>query len=173
MADNKDIIINCPACGKKMLKVYFPSQGINLDVCADGCGGIYFDNRELDKFDEKHEDITPLVEIFEGKTFQKVDESDTRICPVCGMKMVKNFAGPKHEVEIDECYSCGGKFLDNNELEKIRSQYNTEEERAADAIKELYSKAGIELAEFDLKYKKQLEGSWSISSRLIRGKYNK
>ena len=49
--------IKCPACGREMEKVFIPSEGINLDICTQGCGGIFFDNRELDKFDEKDEDI--------------------------------------------------------------------------------------------------------------------
>lgn len=172
MADN-EYLINCPACGCEMEKVFMPDAGINLDVCTKGCGGIYFDNREFKKFDEQHENITPLVQVLEAKTFKNIDENVTRKCPVCGMNMVKNFASAKHEVQIDECYGCGGKFLDYSELEKIRAQYNTEEERAADVIKELYDKAGVELKEFDEKYKSQLSNSWSISSRLIRNKYNK
>ena len=68
MADNLEII-NCPACGKEMQKVFMPSAGINLDVCVNGCGGIYFDNREFKKFDEQHEDIEPLVKAFEGRTY--------------------------------------------------------------------------------------------------------
>ena len=45
-------IIKCPACGKEMEKVFIPSEGINIDICTDGCGGIFFDNREFDKFNE-------------------------------------------------------------------------------------------------------------------------
>jgi len=129
MKDNLKTIC-CPACGKKMEKVFMPQQKVNLDVCLNGCGGIYFDNYEYKKFDECHEDIQKPIEAYEGKTFQPVDASITRICPVCGRKMVKNFASAKREIEIDECYTCGAKFLDYSELEKIRAQFNTEEDRA-------------------------------------------
>ncbi len=171
MADNVDINIYCPACGKEMKKIFLPEQGIYLDVCVNGCGGIYFDNREFKKTDEKNEDITPLVEALKDKTFKSVNEWDTRVCPVCGTNMVKNYASAKHEVQVDECYSCGGIFLDYGELDKIRAQYDTEEERAADVINELYSAAGDELDEFNKKYKEQLQNSWSIISILIRKKY--
>ena len=30
---------------------------------------------------------------------------------------------------MDDCYNCGGKFLDFGELEKARNQYETEEAR--------------------------------------------
>lgn len=169
MADNLKEIY-CPACGKVMTKVYMPSQGVNLDVCLDGCGGIYFDNREFLMFDEKHEDIEPLVKVFEGKNFLKTDESERRLCPVCGMKMVKNYASAKHEIQVDECYGCGGKFLDHSELEKIRAQYDTEEERVSDVLKELYSKAGLELEQAQAKYAKA-QANPSFLTRFIRMKY--
>ena len=46
MADNLEEIY-CPACGKKMEKIFMSAQGVNLDVCTQGCGGIFFDNREF------------------------------------------------------------------------------------------------------------------------------
>lgn len=169
MADNLNDIY-CPACGKQMKKIYMPEQGINLDVCTNGCGGIYFDNREFSKFDEQHEDIEPLVKVLENRNFAPVDQSKTRVCPVCGMNMVKNFASAKHEVEVDECYGCGGKFLDNAELTKIREQYFTEEERAADVIAELYRGAGVELREFQSLYKKRMKKP-SLLLRVIKFTY--
>lgn len=127
MADNLETI-KCPACSKEMKKVFLNTQKINIDVCLDGCGGMFFDNREFKKVDEKVESITELLQATEGKEFIRVSESTARICPYCGVKMVRNFASPKHAVKIDECYSCGGKFLDAGELDKIRNEYNSEEE---------------------------------------------
>lgn len=169
MADNLEII-KCPVCGKDMQKVYMPAAGINLDVCVDGCGGIYFDNREFKKFDEQHEDIEPLIKAFEGKNYEISNATETLICPVCSMKMVKNYASAKHEVQVDECYGCGGKFLDHSELEKIRAQYATEEERAADVVKELYSKVGFELSIHEAKHAKAMNNP-SFLTKMIKMKY--
>ena len=60
MADSLKVL-KCPACGKDMEKVFIPSAGINIDICSEGCGGIYFDNREFDDFDEKDEDISAIL----------------------------------------------------------------------------------------------------------------
>jgi len=43
--------------------------------------------------------------------------------------MMKYFASVRYEVEIDECPSCAGIWLDCGELRQIRNQYATEEER--------------------------------------------
>lgn len=144
MADN-DQLITCPACGCEMEKIFMPSQGVHLDVCTKGCGGIYFDNREFQKFDEPHEDITPLLNVLQGKEFKQVDENDIRMCPVCGSRMMKNFSSAKQEVQVDECYNCGGKFLDFGELDKIRAEYNTEKERVQDVMLNLYKDVGAEV----------------------------
>lgn len=146
--------IKCPACQHVMTKVFVPSQGINVDICLDGCGGIYFDNREFKYLDEQHESIDEITEAIKGKEFIKVNENLPRTCPACGARMVKNFASAKKEVQIDECYSCGGKFLDHGELEKIRAQYATEEERSADVMKQLYDTVGLEIKAVEARHAK-------------------
>lgn len=137
--------IHCPACNKEMRKIFVPSEGINVDVCLDGCGGIFFDNREFKHFDENTENIDDILSVIEGKKFDEVDESLPRTCPVCGSKMVKNYASAKREIQVDDCYSCGGKFLDNGELLKIRAQFETEQDRADATMKELYDTVGVKL----------------------------
>lgn len=144
-------MIECPACGKIMHKVLMENAGLTLDVCIDGCGGIFFDNRELKKFDEHTESIEELKQAIKGKTFNKIDETVTRICPVCGNNMVKNHVSAKKEITIDECYNCGGKFFDHGELEKMRNQYATEEDRRQDFLASTYKDIGskIDAMEFE------------------------
>jgi Zn-finger nucleic acid-binding protein len=145
MTDTQKTLI-CPACGKEMEKVFIPSQGINIDICTKGCGGIFFDNKEFDNFDEKDEDISSIVEKIDGKTFKKPSQSMTRVCPNCGAKMVKNHSSIHKTIEIDECYTCGGKFLDNGELVKIREEYDNNKQRDEDILRYLYKEVGQELA---------------------------
>lgn len=147
MADNFNTI-KCPACQSEMVKVFVPSAGVNVDIC-ETCGGIYFDNREFKSFDEEHENIDEITEALKEHEFKEVDESLPRSCPVCGAKMVKNYSSVKKQVQIDECYACGGKFLDYGELEKIRDEYKTESERSADIMRVLYDTVGVELSELE------------------------
>lgn len=171
MADNFRTL-RCPACQKEMKKVFVPSEGVNVDICLDGCGGIYFDTREFKYFDEQDENIEEIVKAAEGKTFAKVDESLPRTCPVCGARMVKNYASVKKEVQVDECYSCGGKFLDHGELEKIRAQYATEEERSADIMKEVYSTVGVEIKRLEAENEElRAKRSWTkkLFDKMIYG----
>lgn len=143
MSDNMKFI-NCPACGKEMKKIYLEEQDFIVDICLDGCGGIWLDNKELKKIDEKHENIEVITNAQQGKEFQSVNENADRICPLCNVKMHKNHVSAKKEIVIDECYTCGGKFFDNNELEQMRDQYENNEERLAD-IKKLTENANINI----------------------------
>ncbi|MBR1977420.1 zf-TFIIB domain-containing protein [bacterium] len=129
MADTKNEL-TCPACGSKMEKVLIKHTGFNIDICLNGCGGIFFDNREFKYFDEKAENIKQIEKLTAGKEFIHASESLIRTCPACKSKMVKNYSSANKTIEIDECYICGGKFLDNQELQKIRAEYETEEDRS-------------------------------------------
>lgn len=166
MADSLQTL-TCPACGKAMKKIFVPDAGVNVDICVDGCGGIYFDNREFSKFDENSENIDEILEEIEGKTFAPVDGSALRVCPACGAKMVKNFSSARGQIMIDECYSCGGKFLDNGELQKIRAEFETEAERAQATMEELYKTVGVKLSALEAE-RAAAEAKRSPLNRLFR-----
>ena len=111
--------LTCPACGCEMTKVFIPDKGINIDVCANGCGGIFLDNQEIQEFSTETDNIEDIKEILAGKNFMPVDETQQRICPSCNTPMVKTSA---FGVQIDSCYKCGGIFLDNGEFEQIKKK---------------------------------------------------
>ena len=137
MTDNRNVV-NCPACDKPMTKVFMKEADVSVDICLDGCGGILFDNRELEKFDEEHENIDEILAAIEGKEFEQVDENEVRICPACHVPMVKQGSGKKG-VQIDVCYTCGAKFLDNGELQRIRTSEETNDEKAESLMNTLYN----------------------------------
>ncbi len=119
MADTEEII-KCPACGSEMTKIFIADKGINIDVCSNGCGGIFFDNKEIQEFSGENDNISEIKQALAGKNFMPVDENQTRICPACGTPMTKTRA---LGIQIDTCYKCGGLFLDNGEFELVRSKF--------------------------------------------------
>lgn len=119
MADTQNNL-TCPACGAEMTKLFIANKAINIDICADGCGGIYFDNQEIQEFSGENDDLSEIKKLLEGKNFMPVDETQTRICPACKTPMAKTNA---FGVQIDTCYKCGGIFLDNGEFEQIRTHF--------------------------------------------------
>lgn len=127
--------VKCPACSNEMSEVQV--QDVCVDVCEGGCGGIWFDWLELKKVDEAHESLgEDLLHIARDARAQ-VDLEARRHCPRCkGQALLRHFASVKREVTIDECPACGGFFLDHGEINGIRAQYPSEDERseAAEAL---------------------------------------
>ena len=144
MTDTKRTV-TCPACDKEMTKIYLKNTDINVDICLDGCGGILFDNRELEKVDEQDENADEIFEAVKGRHFESVPHEELRICTICGSPMVKQGSG-YGDVEIDVCNTCGAKFLDNGELEKIRELSQNKYQYQAEV------NAKIDAAELENKY---------------------
>jgi len=149
--------IKCPACQKNMKKVFISKEGVNVDICIDGCGGMYFDNRELKYVDEQAEGIDEILNAITGKNFEQVNQANFRTCPVCGARMVKNFTSTKKQVQIDECYSCGGKFLDAGELQALRGEYVTDADRSADVMALINCTVGPEIIKLEAEHQEALK----------------
>ena len=124
----------CPTCGKPLSEISI--EEIQLDVCKNGCGGIWFDRFELKKMDEPHEFTDEnLIELLSVDSPAEYDQSQKRNCPKCrDIVMMKNFYSVKKEVEVDHCPKCAGYWLDEGELFKIRKQFKTEAERKQAAM---------------------------------------
>lgn len=187
MSDNFQTI-RCPACGNKMKKVFIPSAGVNVDICVDGCGGIYFDRKEIQHFQNGNDkSYNEIKKELSGKIFTPVNQNETRVCPVCAAKMVKTKIQGLN-VEIDTCYSCGGIFLDNGELELIReSMKKTSYQKAQEPntnyqsgyasnleMKDKIGNSGISLQDFyrevareKIMNERQAKVYWDILSRLL------
>jgi len=134
--------MKCPACGTRLTEMVVGD--VVVDVCQGGCGGIWFDNWELKKFDEPHEHLGEQLLDIDIAPNIKVDYSKRRQCPKCaGVTMMRHFFSVKREVEVDECAACAGIWLDAGELKRIRSEFNTEEERrqaAQEYFEEIFGK---------------------------------
>jgi Zn-finger nucleic acid-binding protein len=126
--------MKCPACGNQLKEMNV--EGVTVDVCDGGCGGIWFDNFELKKFDEPHEPAGALLRDIARDESIVVDNTQKRKCPKCdNITMMRHCFSIKQQVEVDECAGCAGIWLDYGELETIRSLFESEQERvqAADA----------------------------------------
>ncbi|AQT66949.1 hypothetical protein STSP2_00087 [Anaerohalosphaera lusitana] len=124
--------MQCPVCSNGLKKVNV--EGIELDVCDGGCGGIWFDSRELDKVDNAREAAGEQLLDIQRKVNISADQRGKIKCPRCmDITMMKHFYSVNQSVEVDECGGCGGFWLDYGELGQIRDQYETEEEKKAAA----------------------------------------
>ncbi|OHB85748.1 MAG: hypothetical protein A2Z38_11475 [Planctomycetes bacterium RBG_19FT_COMBO_48_8] len=112
-----------------MLMVEEDFGGVSVDVCKNGCKGIWFDWGELMNLDENHEGVGRVLEEALKSPRQNNPTRGPLNCPKCGIKMREHKYRNAKEVSVDECYSCGGFFLDSGELKQIRDNYMSEDER--------------------------------------------
>ena len=119
--------MKCPACGNNLEQTAI--EDITLDVCRNGCGGIWFDRFELDKVDEAHESAGEALLATELDPDITVDHDRKRKCPKCDMPMMRHFYSPSQHVEVDECPQCAGVWLDAGELQSIRERSMSEDQR--------------------------------------------
>ena len=142
--------MKCPACGNALQTMTV--KDVAVDVCKGGCGGIWFDNYELKKFDEPHEAAgQALLEIERGEKV-RVDHTKRRNCPKCdNIVMMRHFFSVKHQVEVDECPRCGGVWLDYGELGAIRDMYESEAQREKAAEEYFKEVLGPDFAEMEVR----------------------
>lgn len=94
---------------------------MTLDGCDGGCGGIWFDHRELAKVNRQHPDPEATVADLKFDPRRRVHDDDVRPCPKCdGVKLAKRLHCLGSGVIMDVCPDCKGLWLDRGELAKIR-----------------------------------------------------
>ena len=122
--------MECPACHHTLSPV--EAGGVSVDVCTDGCGGIWFSWMELQRFDEP-KDAGDSCSASRGSPASLSTRS--LHCPQCAdrIQLKRHFFSVKRDVTVDECPECGGYWLDPGELRIIRSGFDTDEARRAAA----------------------------------------
>jgi Zn-finger nucleic acid-binding protein len=118
--------VKCPACFNELTKKQVGN--VEVDVCQGGCGGIWFDAFELQRVDEAEERAGEhLLEIERDESIV-VDSSRKRQCPRCeGVKLMRHFFSARRRIEVDQCPSCNGYWLDAGELAAVRAEMAQEE----------------------------------------------
>ena len=110
--------MKCPACQHGLRR--FKIGSVNLDACAGGCGGIWFDYDELIKVDCEKVDQHPVVATPKYDPAVVVDDYAVRKCPRCADVILdKKLFSLGSGVILDRCLECRGVWLDRGELEKI------------------------------------------------------
>jgi hypothetical protein len=102
--------------------------GLLVEVCEKGCKGIWFDHGELQRLDQVGEGMGPALEAALRSPKKNIPPRGTIECPRCWIPMHSHKFGRDKEVNVDECYVCGGFFLDSGELKEIRDHYMSDAE---------------------------------------------
>ena len=136
--------MRCPVCESELQQV--PASDLVVDACVGGCGGIWFDQLELQKVDEAHEEAGQALLDVRRDPSISMDSSRRVNCPKCDVVMMRHFFSIKRNAEVDECPKCGGYWLDFGDLGEIRRSNKTEVEREAAAKEYFEEMFGADLA---------------------------
>lgn len=121
--------MNCPACSRSLTQLIV--EDVEVDACHGGCGGLWFDNFELAKFDEPHESSAWEHLLVSVDPDTVVDSQSKRSCPKCSVVMLRHFFSQQRGTHVDTCPQCGGNWLDCGELAQIRAEFRVKANRAA------------------------------------------
>jgi len=107
--------MKCPACKNPLLEK--SAGGMTVDICYGGCGGIWFDARELERVTARAANTLHTIWQVANKP---VKRSGPRLCPRCSEQTLERkwFSDIK-SVELDQCPTCGGVWLDAGEFSRI------------------------------------------------------
>ena len=142
--------MKCPACFHELME--FVIGGVTVDACEGGCAGIWFDAFELQRVDEQHEITGDTVLNLQRDPKMVVDHTRKRECPRCAsIKLKRHFFSAAKQIEVDHCPHCGGYWLDQGELEKIRTEKSVSAKTAAASGK------GLSMEAIRFLYKQKLE----------------
>jgi Zn-finger nucleic acid-binding protein len=105
--------------------------GVTVHVCENGCKGIWFDWLGLSKLDKTNEGVGQALQ--DAMKSARMNDANRGVinCPKCNEPMHRHEYKYDKEINIDECYDCGGIFLDSGELQEIRDHHLSEQEEDA------------------------------------------
>jgi Zn-finger nucleic acid-binding protein len=111
--------MQCPVC--KLDQVIVEYQGLELDLCINGCG-TWFDADELRQLFESIEARAELQDLEQRlEELPRAERGPTRRCPRCRGRMRRVRAPGSGGVILDRCRRGHGLWFDPGELEEILS----------------------------------------------------
>jgi Zn-finger nucleic acid-binding protein len=128
--------MECPVCETQLNRhdIELPDfeswDTMHVDICENGCGGIWFENHEFEKVNYPHDVGGEAIVEIAASAPRDVERKQQHSCPECDdIIMRQYFYSMKREVEVDECGKCGGIWLDGGELAELRTLFDSKEER--------------------------------------------
>jgi Zn-finger nucleic acid-binding protein len=124
--------MQCPACGHETTSVTVAD--VTVDVCKDGCGGVWFDAGELGKLEKAGAGAGESLLDAAPAPDAQVDPDQRLHCPTCDdVVLARHPSSAESPVLVDECPSCGGDWLNAGELRAIEAGESTEPAREQEA----------------------------------------
>jgi len=109
--------MRCPICRIDMIKEKFGD--VRVGLCKNGCHGIWITYKDLIRIAKKNEGFgASFNEALNTPGTGKSGRGQI-LCPECQIPMHVHKYRSTINIVVDECYKCGGFFLDPGELKGI------------------------------------------------------
>ena len=131
--------MKCPNCQATLCTIQY--EGVDIETCPE-CHGEWLDDDELGKIVRLREvkfDEEARRAIAESTTITGVKLTDVDrdlVCPKCGGTTDALNYGGDSGIILDRCTSCGGFWLDREELEKVQMLVEGWEDRLPEDLKQ-------------------------------------
>lgn len=124
--------MNCPSCDNSLTSK--ESAGIKAMICADGCGGLWLERRQVRKIGDRLPgagvEFLDLRRAEGVHIFRNVEHP----CPNCRTTLLYRHSFDRDlELEIDQCAKCAGFWLETGLLSGIVASKKPAPDRARDA----------------------------------------
>ncbi len=107
---------NCPRCDRLLFQTTI--GGVTVDGC-DGCGGVWFDNKELTAVAQAQAaQLKELEDTFQANPLWKERKAQMS-CPTCRVGLVEFEFRHSPGIKLDGCPQCKGIWVDEGELRAI------------------------------------------------------
>ena len=120
--------MQCPACGRELV-----SKTVNdlaVDVCEGGCGGVWFNWLEVTRWNGLTASSAEEQLVVARDEQIGVDHSRRYPCPHCeSIAMSRDFSSVLPDLLLNECSSCGGFWLNGDEVDEIPYHANPQPEK--------------------------------------------
>jgi Zn-finger nucleic acid-binding protein len=124
--------MQCPACGNELLPEMI--NNTTFHICDGGCGGVWFERQELENWNENSTYNETHLTV-KKETCPSLNQSKRYICPTCeSIIMQRRYLDTIEDVLVDECSSCGGFWLNGDDLEEMHSQMDLASFKCADEL---------------------------------------
>lgn len=117
--------MNCPKCPTPLETVTVPIEDrtvpgpksatltLEIDRCP-GCGGVWFDAEELDKYLNAKVRMPAAAASDPGRAAEL--DAKAAACPRCGVALTRGPARSNPRLTVDTCGACAGIWVDGAEL---------------------------------------------------------
>jgi Zn-finger nucleic acid-binding protein len=127
--------VNCPACLRPLHETAV--RELTVDVCRDGCAGVWLDCWELRKVGRSQGSEGEHLLALPARTRVEPNRVEQRFCPRDLGPLRRHLMCDELGLEVDSCAVCAGLWIEPGQLGQIYQSTDLGEAAAADVRRAL------------------------------------